>query len=371
MKKTYLIILFILIVTGISFARGFLGLIGIVPWHYGYSDVFNGDRIDPSVAAKIPYVEKPIEYPVITGFFIYLMWFLGKNLLGYAILTYIFLSLFAAITGIFLYKLINLLKSNSSRVWLFFVFAPSMIIFSVYNWDIIAVMFMTLALYFFCRDKYEFAALFLSLGFNSKIFPILILPFMLLKVNIKHGIKIAAIFLSVFLVLNIYFMVHDFDLWKSTYTFHSSRAPNIDSIWSLAHLSTSTINILSLALFGGFYLLLIMHHKKYDILALSFISILLFLVFNKIFSPQYILWLLPFFVLNNDIDKIEHYSLEIVNLTVFFSTLYWIFVSKQKFFLALSNMSVIARSSVLVYIIYFVLKTYKKSNYNTENNKQI
>jgi len=47
MKKKLLIVVIILIISAIGFARSFLGLIGVIPWHYGYSDIFNEDRITP------------------------------------------------------------------------------------------------------------------------------------------------------------------------------------------------------------------------------------------------------------------------------------------------------------------------------------
>lgn len=351
MGRKFWIVIFILLVSAISFARSFLGLIGVIPWEIGYSDIFNADRINTLAAAKIPYIEQKIEYPVVTGFFIFFMWLLGKSLLGYAAFTFIFLILAAAITGLTLYKLAEHLNIDKSRIFIFFVFAPSMLVFGIYNWDIIAVMFMVLALYYFYKNKFAVCGILLSLGFNAKLFPILLLPIMLLKTNVKNGIKIASAFLFTFLVLNIYFMAASFDVWKATYAFHAERAPNIDSIWSLTGLGIQTINILSLALVSIFYLYLLSNHRKCDLLSMSFASILLFLFFNKIFSPQYTLWILPFFVVLTYSGKIEYYSFEASNLIVFFSALNWIFALKQPFMI-ITNIFVVARALLIAYFIY-------------------
>lgn len=360
MNKKLLIVVLILVVSAISFARSLLGLIGIIPWHYGYSDIFNEDRIIPE-AKKIPYLEKPIEYPVITGFFIYFMWYFGKNLLGYVVLTWIFLTIFTIITSLTLYKLVKILKIDKKRLFWFVIFAPSLIVFGVYNWDVIAIMFMVLAIYFFHQNKHIYSAVFLSLGFSAKLFPVVLLPIMLLKTDIKKSVKMVIVFLSAFLLLNGYFIVNSLETWKTTYIFHSLREPNIDSIWALTGLSTSAINILSLALFLVFYFALIYNHKRYDFIALSFASVLLLLIFNKIFSPQYILWLLPFFVLSNVTKKV-FYSLETSNLIVFFSSLNFIFASKEQIFLSISKAAVIARILLLAYIVYSVLVTNKKKD---------
>lgn len=362
MSKKLLIVILVLIVSTISFGRSFLGLLGVIPWHYGYSDVFNEDRINPELAKKIPYLDKPIEYPVLTGFFIYFMWYLGKNLLGYVIFTFIFLTASVIITALTLYKLCRLLEVDEKRIFWFFIFAPSLIFFGIYNWDIIAVMFMVLAMYSFYKNSYGWAALFLSFGFNAKLFPIIILPIILLKVNFKQCIKILTIFLLTSFILNIYFIINSFDVWKATYTFHTLREPNIDSIWALTHLDIKTINILSISLFLLSYLVLIFYHKKYEIITLSFLSMLVFLLFNKIFSPQYILWLTPFFVLSQNHENLTKkifYSLETANLLVFFSTLHWIFAVKWQIFLIASNMSAIARSFIMAYLLVIILKITK------------
>mgnify|MGYP001608772063 CR=1 FL=1 len=120
MNRKLIIVVLVLIISTISFARSFLGLIGITPWHYGYSDIYMEDNIDPKLSQKIPYLEKPKEYPLITGFLIYFMWYLGKNLLGYAILTWIFLTAATIVTALTLDKLVELLKLNKNRLFLFF-----------------------------------------------------------------------------------------------------------------------------------------------------------------------------------------------------------------------------------------------------------
>lgn len=356
MSKKLLIVILVMLICALSFGRSFLGLLGIVPWHYGYSDIFNADRINPEAAKKIPYLESQIEYPVITGFFIYLMWHFGKNLLGYAILTGVFLSLCSIVTTITLYKLCDLLNISRQRLYLFFIFAPSLVIFGIYNWDIIAVMFTVLAVYSLYKNRYAWSALFLALGFNAKLFPVVLLPIMLLKTGIRNAVKMVTVFLAVFFILNGYFIINSFDVWKATYTFHAAREPNIDSVWSFSSLSASTINIASLILFLASYFILVYNHKKYDLITLGFASVLLFLIFSKIFSPQYILWLLPFFVLSQNISKKTFYLLEFANLAVFFSSLQWIFASKGQVFLTALNMSTIIRSIVLAYIIYLILK---------------
>ncbi|MBI1936361.1 DUF2029 domain-containing protein [Candidatus Woesearchaeota archaeon] len=368
MDKKYSIILFVVLISAISFARSFLGLVGIIPWHYGYSDIFNNDRIGPD-AWKIPYIENPVEYPVVTGFFIYSAWHIGKNLLGYAIYTWILLTIAAAATAVFLYKLLKLLnieEKSIKNIFLYFIFAPSLLLFGVYNWDMIAVMFMVISIYYYFKKEYVVSSIFLGLGFNAKLFPVLALPFMLLKADFKARVKIVLAFAAVFLVLNMYFILNSFDTWKYIYTFHSSRAPNIDSIWHLMNLEAGTINLLSLLLLLFSYALLAYHHKKYSLISLSFASILLFLLFSKVVSPQYLLWTLPFFVLYRPMPSV-FYLLESMNLAVFFLTVRWIFLSSKAAFI-LAQAAVFSRTLIVAYILYLVLCSRNSNNANNDVN---
>lgn len=360
MDKKYLLIILVILVSTISFLRSFLGLIGIVPWHIGYSDIFNEDRIKPATAFQIPYLEKPIEYPIITGFFIYLMWFFGKNLLGYALLSYLFLTSFAVITALFLYRLCQLLKVNDNRILQFFVFAPSLLFFSVFNWDIMAVMLMVVSIYYFHKNKYGLASFMLALGFNAKLFPAVILPFMLLKTNNKHRITIVLVFLLTFLALNLYFITSSFDMWKLTYSAHAIRNPNTDSIWHLTGLQKNIVNLLSSGLFLLFYTLLVIHHKKFDLAALGTLSISGLLALTKIFSPQYILWMLPFFVLLPYLGKWIFYGLELTNIIVFFSTTALLLLSKNLTLSLASGTFVILRFLLLCFLILFISHKFNK-----------
>lgn len=357
MNQKLWIVLLVLAVSVISFGRSFLGFVGVIPWNYGYSDIFNEDRINPELGNKIPYLKTPVEYPLITGFFVYAMWHFGKNILGYSLLTGIFLSLCSVITAIALYGLCDIFEIRKQKTYLFFIFAPSLMLFSIYNWDIIAVMFTVLALYSFSKSQFLLSGVFLSLGFNAKLFPVILLPLMMLKTDFKNSVKMAAMFLIVSLALNGYFIVNSFEVWKATYTFHAAREPNMDSTWALTHLGVDIVNILSAALFLLAYLILAFNHKKYDLVTISFMSILLFLVFNKVFSPQFILWLLPFFVLSQAISKKEFYLLEFLNIAVFFSTAYWLLASRLDGILLISQISVVLRSLILAYLVFVLFKS--------------
>jgi hypothetical protein len=90
------------------------------------------------------------------------------------------------------------------------------------------------------------------------------------------------------------------------------RGPNFDNIWALRDfgpvqlpaLEPGALNIvtaaLSIAAFGaalGAGWMRVRREGRFPVVAVSAALVAAFLLFNKVHSPQYTLWLLPFFVL--------------------------------------------------------------------------
>lgn len=330
-----------------------------IPWYVQYSDIvpFYEEAI-----AGLPYIESQIEYPPLTGILIYICGRIGHSLNGYYLATGIFLTLCFAFTTIILYKMLKEYKLATNKLLIFWIFAPTTFIFLIYNWDIIAIMFTVLGLYYATKDKYMLSSLFFALGFCTKFYPIIyLLPLFLKKVELKRWIKIGAIFAAIVLAINLPFMLMNFNGWLHFFSFNSVREQNIDSIWQVIKgifpsLNVATINLVSAILFGASALFAAFKMRKESIIKVSFIITLLFLLFNKVFSPQYVLWLLPFFVLIGWNDKTSYYSMDISNILVMLFTLMIFFNSTpetlaNKWFMMLSNVFVVVRHVILVYIV--------------------
>jgi hypothetical protein len=84
---------------------------------------------------------------------------------------------------------------------------------------------------------------------------------------------------------------------------------------------------------------------------------LVFLLVNKVFSPQYLLWLLPFFVLCQELaSKKFFYSLEVANLLVLLLVIAPILYSELVLFLYLSLLFVFIRHLLLGWLL---IRTFK------------
>ena len=108
------------------------------------------------------------------------------------------------------------------------------------------------------------------------------------------------------LVANLPVMVFGWEQWKVFWSFNSDRGADLGSLWLVwqqaGHtVSPATINLVSWAFFGGVclavLLLGLLARRTPRVAQLAFLIVAGFLLVNKVYSPQYVLWLLPLAVL--------------------------------------------------------------------------
>lgn len=342
-----------------------IGLTKILPWTIVYSDTLG--FFERVAAPGFPYLDKLMEYPVLTGLFIQLMEIIGQSRAGYYALSASFLIFFGLLATYFLAKTAD--EGARKRMMQYWILAPSMFMFLAFNWDIFAVFFTILAFYCFHKEKDFWGVFFLALGFCAKFYPILYLaPLLLKKRKIGDWIKIISIFAVTVLVINAYFMFSNYDGWSYFFTLNNIRNSNPDSIWTIMRFavydfSIPQINNMSLLFFGASYLWVLLRYKKASVVLLCFIGTILFLLFNKVFSPQYILWLLPFFVLIPIEIKKSFYILEFSNLASFFIILPWFFSHNMAYFYW-SIPFVLIRHIALIVILFSAIKLAGKSGHD-------
>ena len=343
-----------------------IGLTKILPWNIVYSDLLG--FFERATAAGFPYFDKPMEYPVLTGLFIQLMGFMGGSRAGYYFMSAAVLIILGLIATYFLLKTAD--EEAKKRIFQYWIFAPSIFMFSVFNWDMIAILSVILAFYFFSfgGKKEVVGVFFLALGFCAKFYPILYLvPFLIKKRSVEDWIKMLLVFAVTVLAVNVYFMFANFDGWSYFFTLNNARNSNPDSIWTIMRFavygfSVSQINNISLLLFGLSFGGVLWRFWKAPAILLCFIGTILFLLFNKVFSPQYILWLLPFFVLLPIDAKKSFYALEFSNLASFFIIIPWFFDHNLAHFYW-SIPFVLLRHLALIIILLRALKLAKRYDF--------
>lgn len=305
-----------------------------LPWHIIYSDITAFS--DSARAPTFPYLEERIEYPVLTGLFIKTMGALGGTHQGYYWLSVMLLALMAAATTVILFRL---LPANARiRLFPYWILTPSLLIFGVMNWDLLVLLPVALALLAMERKRYASAAIFLAIGFSTKFYPVIyLLPLFIAAPGLRERLKALGAFLATTFVINAPFAFVNLSGWAYFFTFNASRLPNPDSFWGVLKLFIPAldprfITSFSSVLFIGGALWLSWRFRSAPPLRLMALLTILFLLTNKVFSPQYALWLLPFFVLLPNISRRTFYAFEFTNFAVFFFTLSIIFTGIQTAF---------------------------------------
>jgi hypothetical protein len=105
--------------------------------------------------------------------------------------------------------------------------------------------------------------------------------------------------------VNLPFVAIDPSPWWATYAFHSQRGPNFDNMWQLVFPASSpaALNATTTLLIGlSFVIALGVAARRsrdgaFPGFAVCGAMLAAFMLWNKVHSPQYTLWLLPFFVL--------------------------------------------------------------------------
>jgi uncharacterized membrane protein len=187
--------------------------------------------------------------------------------------------------------------------------APALVIYAFLNWDLLAVVCTVAGCFMLQRGRIARAGAWFGLGAAVKLYPVLFLvPLVLERIwsrDIRGAVIAVLAGVSAFVVPNLALAAVNADAWWATYAFHSARGADLGSTWSLLvpDASTRLVNLLStaaLALSGTAVLLVAWGRARregdFPTLAVGSALVVAFLLWSKVASPQYALWVLPSFV---------------------------------------------------------------------------
>lgn len=248
----------------------------------------------------------PVEYPALTGLIMWLFSFFIAPA-QYAWVDYFRLTatFHIAIFGATAYYL---KKLGNRKLAIIFAVSPAVLYSLNRNWDIWAILTMLIALYLFEKGKMTQSAIWLAVSIAIKFFPfVILLPiavFFIRKKRIKDGIKYIALTLAAWLLINLPFMLINFRGWSYFYEFSYKRAVGAASIFEVTSMlgfgiPTSKVTFYGLNLLAlGFVLLYLFKAKKIvSVTDGSFFTMFAFILFNKQYSMQYVIWLASLAVL--------------------------------------------------------------------------
>jgi uncharacterized membrane protein len=198
------------------------------------------------------------------------------------------------------------------RPWdaMLFAASPALVLAGLVNWDLLAVAAVAGALWAWSRDRPVLSGVLIGLGTAVKLYPLFLLG-ALLVVCLRRGrmfafaaAAVAAV--AAWAVVNAPAVLYGFDQWKVFWTFNDERGADLGSLWlvwqQLGHTVTpELINRVSAVFFTvvcvGVLVVGLRAPRTPRIPQLAFLVVVGFLLLNKVYSPQYVLWLLPLAVL--------------------------------------------------------------------------
>jgi uncharacterized membrane protein len=259
----------------------------------------HGDLVDHQL------VGGALEYPVLTGLFAWVpAVFVGDDG-DYLRLTALLLVPFTFLTTWLLGRMVR---------WraLLYALAPPLVWYSFHNWDLLVVCATVAALHAWWQRRFAWAGVWLAVGASLKFWPLLlVLPLVLdrLAVADRDGAARAGFsFAGVLAAVQLPFLLANPQGWWAPYAFQKERAADVTAnsvwYWGFPHLTTDDLNHLvpALLVVGTVVACGVGWWRARGEGVFPFVQVcgallVLFVVTGKAHSPQYALWLLPFFCL--------------------------------------------------------------------------
>jgi Gpi18-like mannosyltransferase len=278
-----------------------------VEWYY-----LNGSQF---ISGKIPQMEYPQFALLIFSFNA----FLSGGLNNFRIVFPLFQLFFGVVIIAFFYKIALLFKNKIAGITsaLVYCFTPSILWFWLFRFDEIAIALCLAAIYFFIKKRYFYSGTLCALGTATKWFPLFLVPtFFIYFLNERKSASYFIISLFIFLIL-IFAPFYFVDSEKFVYTYkdHFNRTIlgeslyySIESIFTGEHIQPYESpkppmyfknEAVFLIFIIGFVLWFCYLLRKVNIdnyAQFSALTILLFIILNKIHSVQYIIWGVPLFL---------------------------------------------------------------------------
>ncbi|MGH3126189.1 MAG: glycosyltransferase 87 family protein, partial [Streptosporangiaceae bacterium] len=192
-----------------------------------------------------------------------------------------------------------------------FVLSPALLMAGLINWDLLAVVCVAGALFAWSRGRPGWAGVAVGIGTATKLYPLFLLGAFLVPAlrrdasrasRVGFGWASATAAAAWLLAQLPAWLSGGFDRWSVFWTFNADRGPDLGSWWLLlSHLgaaaSPGTVNLVSWLFFGAacvaICVLGLRAPEPPRIAQVGLLVVLAFLLVNKVYSPQYVLWLLP------------------------------------------------------------------------------
>lgn len=265
---------------------------------------------------RLPCDMEYLEYPVLTGLFMEVASWMtphGGSIQFreqiYWLVNAGMLMVCAAVIAV------CVVRTHRRRPWdgLLVALAPAFALTATINWDLLAVALTAAGMLMWSRSRPLVAGVLIGLATAAKLYPVLLLgPLLVLCWRAgawrAFGRSLAGaasswllVNLPVMIAYNEHTGLHLREGWAKFYTFSQERPVDFGSVWLLISQRTGNplenantyATLLMLLGCAGIGLLTLHAPRRPRFAQLAFLVVALFILTNKVYSPQYVLWLIP------------------------------------------------------------------------------
>jgi uncharacterized membrane protein len=192
--------------------------------------------------------------------------------------------------------------------------SPALIFAAYINWDLLAMALTACGMAAWAARRLALAGVLLSLAVSAKFYPLVVFA-ALFRLCLRAGElrvfgRCFGAGLAAWLIVNVPIAIVNFSGWAWFYALSRDRGAGWGSIWYLfehyqvPYVGTTdleSLNILSTAVFVvmalGIVVLTLGAPRRPRVPQVAFLLLAAFLIGNKVWSPQYVIWLVPLAVL--------------------------------------------------------------------------
>ena len=279
-----------------------------------YSDIFPLWWAEGLDRGATPYLDHPVEYPVLIGA---QMWiaaglvraFVWDRAVWHTAFFHTTVLLSGPLYAFAAYRLWRMGVTPMRVLWA--IAAPSFVVYAFMNWDAAAVALAVLAIELHRRDRDRWSGVAAGLGAAAKLFPGFLVPIVVVarlgQREPRKALEHVAGAAVAWLVVNVPVLVAAPEGWSEFLRLNRTRPADWDSLWFFAEsigafsFDVSTLNLLTAGSFVvGSAAIIAIGRRRLDPQEqwrLLLPVLCWFLLTNKVYSPQFSIWLLPLMAL--------------------------------------------------------------------------
>jgi len=324
--------------------RVFTVLMGVIPFVFLVATYISNEPDDivnyynqatQILSGRMPYSDVPFEYPPFAMVFFILpalvSWDIGSYRAAYAVMVYI--ALFFLVY--YSYKVADRCQMEMWKVNLLMVtFVLVGMAFVVARYDVFPVVMITISLWLYLDKRYKLAFAVMALACMTKVYPgVLLIPMLvpfLMRREWRNFFTGFLVFALVCLIVELPFIINDPSTAFAYLTYHSDRGLQVEAVVSSFLMTAALIvptdisivhnygshnlvgalpdaiapfmNIIMVAALLLFVLVIMYRLSKSErarenpfpiVGVMCLAMVMIFIMFSKVYSAQYILWIIP------------------------------------------------------------------------------